>query len=99
MEEDKSGFDEIEQICQKCAGIDWKLASSPWAGLFFGEGGRMLSTNTRKRQNVGSKLIRYMLGTLWPDPSPLLQEYREVVYPRDPDSPEAMQLTLPPKVS
>ena len=59
----------------------------------------MLSTNTRKRQNVGAKLLRYMLGTLWPDPSPLLQEYREVVYPRDPDSPEAMKLGLPPKIS
>ncbi len=99
MKEKKSGVDGIGQICQDCAGIDWKLASAPWAGLFFGEGGRMLSTNTRKRQNVGSKLLRYMLGTLWPDPSPLLQEYREVVYPRDPDSREAMQLALPPKLS
>lgn len=99
IEEETSGFDKIEQVCQKCADIDWKLASSPWAGLFFGEGGNMLSTNTKKRQNVGSKLIRYMLGTLWPDTTPLLQEYRTVVYPRDPDSPEAMQLELPPKVS
>ena len=99
MEEEKSGFDGIDQICKRCVGVDWKLDSPPWAGLFFGEGGRMLSSNTRKRQNVGSKLLRYMLGTLWPDPSPLLQEYREVVYPRDPDSPEAKQLELPAKVS
>lgn len=98
IEEEKSEFDAIDQICQKCSGIDWKLASSPWAGLFFGEGGRMLSTNTRRRQTVGARLLRYMLGTLWPDPSPLLQEYRDVVYPRDPGSPEAMALELPAKV-
>ena len=44
----------------------------------------MLSTNTRKRQNVGAKLLRYMLGTLWPDPSPLLQEYRGGSLPQRP---------------
>ena len=41
MEEEESGFDGIDQICQRCVGVDWKLASPPWAGLFFGEGGRI----------------------------------------------------------
>ena len=60
----------------------------------------MLSDNTKKRQNVGSKLLRYMLGMPWPSADPdLLQEYREVVYPKDPNSQEAKQLTLPPKVN
>ena len=99
MEDPESEFDEIAQICQVCAEIDWKLASPPWAGLFFGEGGRMLSDNTRKRQSVGSKLLRYMLGVPWPNADPdLLQKYREVVYPKDPNSKEAKQLKLPPKV-
>ena len=38
MKEKKYDFEDIDQICQTCAGIDWTLASPPWAGLFFGEG-------------------------------------------------------------
>ena len=92
-------FSDVGQICQACAVIDWKLAAPPWAGLFYGEGGAMLSTNTRKRQSVGSKLLRYMLGVPWPTADPdLLREYREIVYPRNPSSDEAMQLHLPSKV-
>ena len=84
-------------IFKQCNKIDWKLASSPWAGLFYGEPGRMLSDNTRKRQSVGSKLLRYMLGMPWPSADPdLLKEYREMVYPLNPDSDEAKQLKLPP---
>ena len=93
-------FGDMDQICQSCAKIEWKLASPPWAGLFYGEGGRMLSDNTRKRQSVGANLLRYMLGEQWPTADPdLLKEYREVVYPRNPNSDEAMQLTLPSKVN
>ena len=100
MEEQKSGFGEIDKICQDCAKIDWKLSSLPWTGLFFGEGGRMLSDNTRKRQNVGSQLLRYMLGVEWPNAGvDLLQEYREMAYPTNPNSQEAMKLKLPPKVN
>ena len=100
MLETKPVFGDIDQICQACTGIEWKLASPPWAGLFYGEGGAMLSTNTRKRQSVGSNLLRYMLGVPWPSADPdLLQEYREIVYPRNPNSDEAMQMQLPSKVS
>ena len=97
MLEKKLEFDGITHILKQCNKIDWKLASSPWAGLFYGEPGRMLSDNTRKRQSVGSKLLRYMLGMAWPSADPdLLKEYRAMVYPLNPDSDEAKQLKLPP---
>ena len=93
--EKQESFEAINQICKDSDRIDWTLASHPWNGLFFGERG-MMSDNTKKRQDIGSNLIRYMLGVPWPNADPdLLKEYREVVYPRDPQSPEAMQLLLP----
>ena len=99
MQEKDSNFNGIGHICQACARIDWHLESQPWAGLFFGNG-KMRSDNTRKRQSVGSKLLRYILGVPWPDADPdLLKEYREAVYPNDSTSDEAMQLKLPPKLS
>ena len=99
LTERQETFDAIHQICLDSDKINWTLASHPWIGLFFGERG-MMSDNTKKRQNVGSKLIRYMLGVHWPNADPdLLKEYREMVYPRDPQSTEAMQLLLPATVA
>lgn len=95
IEEQKIGFDGVENIFKSCAAIDWTLASSPWAGLFY-SADRVLSDNTKRRIALGSKLLRYMLGVPWPSADPdLLQEYREVVYPKDPNSNEAKRLQLP----
>ena len=89
-----SNLNDVSQICKVCAKVDWRLASPPWLGLFFGEGGRMLGS--RARQNLGSQLLRYMLGVPWPDTEELLKNYRQTVYPTDPDSAEALSLELPP---
>ena len=88
-----SNLNDATQICKLCAKIDWRLASPPWIGVFFGEGGRMLGS--RARQSLGSQLLRYMLGVPWPDTDGLLKDYREIVYPTDPESPEALALALP----
>ena len=95
----KSGFDGIDPICQSCNGIDWTLSSPPWAGLYFGDN-KMLGDITSMRVRVGSNLLRFMLGEDWPNPEQtLLKDYRAAVYRNDSTSPEAMQLTLPSKVS
>ena len=100
IQESKPKFNEIKDICKACAKIDWRLSSPPWAGVFSKSDGSMQSDNVRKRQSVGSKLLRYMLGVPWPSADPdLLQEYREVLYPTDSDSPEAKQLKLPSQIS
>ena len=91
-----SELDDIGRICRLCSGVNWRLDAPPWRGLFFGEGGRMLGS--RNRQVVGANLLRYMLDVPWPDQDGLLQDYRKVVYPADPESDEALQLNLPPKV-
>ena len=100
IHEPEPNFDGIGDICKACAKIDWRLSSPPWAGVFSKADGSMQDSNTRKRQSVGSKLLRYMLGVPWPSADPdLLQEYREVLYPSDSNSPEAKQLKLPPQIS
>ena len=94
--ERQQDFKDIPDICKDANNINWTVAATPWNGLYFSETRGMMSDNTRTRLSVGSKLIRYMLGVPWPSADPdLLQEYREVVYPRDSSSPEAMQLKLP----
>ena len=96
MKDSSSNLKDVTQICRLGSRIDWRLSSPPWVGLFFGEGGRMLGS--RARQSVGERLMRFMLGVPWPEQDGLLKEYREMVYPTDPDSPEALTLSLPPKV-
>ena len=94
-----TNLNDIGRICRSCTNVDWKLASVPWRGVFFGEGGRMLGS--RARRTVGANLLRYMLGVPWPDAEgllELLEAYRNMVYPADPESAEALGLELPPVV-
>ena len=90
-------FGDIGGICRTCTRIDWRLASAPWRGVFFGEGGRMLGS--RSRRTIGANLLRYMLGVPWPDTEGLLEDYRNMVYPADPESEEALELCLPPTLA
>ncbi|MCY4654706.1 MAG: DGQHR domain-containing protein [Dehalococcoidia bacterium] len=95
LSDSTASYSDVAEVCQKCISVDWCLGSPPWRGVFFGEGGRMLGNRTRR--SVGSNLLRYMLGIHWPDSTAtdLLNNYRNLVYPSDPESVEALSLELP----
>ena len=97
IHDSSSPLSNANQVFQLCAKMDWTLSSPPWLGLFFGEGGTMLGS--RARQVLGAQLIRYMLGVAWPDKDGLLQQYRQTVFPSNPESEEALELLLPPLVA
>lgn len=85
----------VSAVIAKATKVDWRLSSPPWLGVFFG-GGRMLTG--RDRRDLGVKLLRYILGTEWPDENKLLSEYGSMIF-ADPDSEEARKLQLPPRIT
>ena len=96
LSDSSTNLDDVGRICRLSTKIDWTLASAPWRGVFFGEGGKMLGSRTRR--TLGANLLGYMLGVPWPDEDVLLEQYRNMVYPADPESEEALSLSLPPVV-
>ena len=96
LSDSSTDLDDVRRICRSCTNVDWRLASPPWRGVFFGEGGRMLGS--RSRRILGANLLRYMLGVPWPDTEDLINDYRNTVYPTEPESAEAVALELPPVI-